>query len=182
MSRAVAWLVGMVLGHRGMTHTAAATGIVSGFATTVGVAGAHAVNPIITGALHWPPGHGWWVGLAVGGGYLAALAGDACTVSGIPFWAPASRRHVHLLPSRLLMRTGYGPELVGVAPVLAALYAVAAEVWVVSLAGEPVTAPVWWTGVFVASVIYLASVAGGMRRLEQCRDRRCRETRRRMGA
>lgn len=174
-SRALSWAVARTCGHRGGTHTLLATVLVGVLGALLGVASAWAVNAPLTHS-GLPAGHGWWAGIAVVVGYLAALAGDASTVSGIPFWAPWSRRHVRILPSRWQMRTGYGPELLGVAPTPCALLGGSAVVWVVQMSGRP------WSSLTVGAATWVTVVAFGLgamdghKRLDRCRARRQRET------
>jgi membrane-bound metal-dependent hydrolase YbcI (DUF457 family) len=44
-------------------------------------------------------------GAALTLGCLVHLAGDACTITGVPLWLPASDRAVHLLPRSFRLRT-----------------------------------------------------------------------------
>jgi membrane-bound metal-dependent hydrolase YbcI (DUF457 family) len=79
----------ILLGHRGLTHSLVAAG---GFA-----------------ALAWLAAPAFGAGLAIG--YLAHLAADACTPSGVPLLAPLSGRRFHLLPRRGRIPTGSLREL-----------------------------------------------------------------------
>lgn len=96
-------LVNAAFGHRGWTHTAIAAllaGLVPGVPTM-----------LLDQSM-------WWVGLAVSVGYLAALAGDASTKSGIQFFRPFSDATIHLLPPMLRFTTGKRPERLLVVPVM----------------------------------------------------------------
>jgi inner membrane protein len=85
----------ILLGHRGLTHS---------LVVAVGVAALGRLAAPALGA-----------GLAVG--YLAHLAADACTPSGVPLLAPLTSRRFHLLPRRARIPTGSLREL-GVAVLL----------------------------------------------------------------
>jgi inner membrane protein len=79
----------ILLGHRGLTHALVAA---------LGAA-----------ALAWLAAPAF--GAGVGIGYLAHLAADACTPSGVPLLAPLTGRRLHLLPRRARIPTGSLREL-----------------------------------------------------------------------
>lgn len=85
---ALSWLVRCAAGHRDATHygiTAVVAGLVSGLLVCL-------ADPSC-----------WWVGAAVGAGWLVHILGDALTPEGVPLWGPWSRRRVRVLG---LVRTG----------------------------------------------------------------------------
>jgi len=117
---------------------------------------------------------GVWVGAAAATGYLAALAGDASTVSGIAFWAPFSSRRIRILPARFQMVTGHWPELIVVASAQWVVAAAAAGVWLSSATGVCPHPVVWVLGLVGVAVVALsdgrrrlggAAVSGRLRRL-----------------
>jgi membrane-bound metal-dependent hydrolase YbcI (DUF457 family) len=87
----------ILLGHRGFTHSLLAAGLVAFAGSLVSEA--------------------FGAGIAIG--YLAHIAADACTPSGVPLLAPLSRRRCWLLPRRGRIPTGSLREL-AVAAALAA--------------------------------------------------------------
>jgi membrane-bound metal-dependent hydrolase YbcI (DUF457 family) len=105
-------------GHRGPTHWGI-VGVVLG--VVVGVL-----------AMLADPGL-WWVGLAVGGGYVVHVLGDCLTDAGAPLFGPWCRRPVGVwVPLRFKTgRRGFWVELWLVRPVLV----VAGVVSVVALVG-----------------------------------------------
>jgi inner membrane protein len=90
-----------LLAHRGPTHSVLACAL----ATT------------LTGALVWLLDPGLMPAAVTGTaiGYGAHIAADACTPSGVPVWAPFSRRRRWLLPPRARVRTGGAREYLGLA-------------------------------------------------------------------
>jgi inner membrane protein len=98
----------LVLRHRGVTHSLAAC----------------AVAALVAGLLAPPLG----AGVAIG--YLAHIAADACTPSGVAVFAPLSRRRRHLVPSFARIPTGSAREFV-----VATLMTVATVAATVLLAG-----------------------------------------------
>lgn len=81
-----AWGLNRLFGHRGALHSLLALGVLGGVALPLVGAGVFL-----------------WLGLLLG--YASHLAGDACTVHGIPLFFP-KRRRVHLLPKPLRLSTG----------------------------------------------------------------------------
>lgn len=91
-------------GHRGFMHSALGTVVFGGAA---GLVAGHIL--------------GWQAGIAAVVGYASHLAGDACTISGIPILYPRKTR-IHLMPLGARLSTGTWPEdIVLVALTLAAL-------------------------------------------------------------
>jgi membrane-bound metal-dependent hydrolase YbcI (DUF457 family) len=91
----------MLLPHRGPTHSVLACALAT--ALTGVVAGL--VDPDLAPAAA--------TGIAIGSG--AHIAADACTPSGVPMWAPFSRRRRWLLPPGARIRTGGPREYLGLA-------------------------------------------------------------------
>ncbi len=112
--RVLGWLsrlplrVLLLFNHRGITHSLAACAVVA----------------IGCGLLDEDLG----VGVAIG--YLAHIAADACTPSGVALFAPLSRRRRWLVPSPARIPTGSAREVV-----LAMLVTVSAVAATVLLAG-----------------------------------------------
>jgi inner membrane protein len=75
--RFVAWLINAVFGHRGLTHS-----LIGVAALIVGMA----FVPFLTAAP-------WWIPAGIVLGCLTHIAGDACTVSGVPLLWPSERRY-----------------------------------------------------------------------------------------
>lgn len=112
ISRSLGWASRLVsagirlgCGHRGPTHwgiVGVALGLVVGALAAL-------VDPGL-----------WWVGLAVGGGYVIHIGGDACTDAGAPLLGPWCRRPVGLWrPLRFKTGSrGWRVELWLVQPVL----------------------------------------------------------------
>ena len=173
VSQGVSRALARACGHRGGTHTAAATALVGAGAALVGTLIGRATTAAVG------PAHGWWVGIAVAVGYAAALAGDAATVCGIPLWAPASHQHVRILPARWQMRTGRAPELLVVGPAMWVLSAGCGGYWLATLAGVMPPLGVWLATTIVVGA---AAVADGWRRWVRCTRRREQEQQSRMGA
>ncbi len=98
----------LLFNHRGITHSLAAC----------------AVAAIACGLLARDLG----IGVAIG--YLAHIAADACTPSGVALFAPLSRRRRWLVPSPARIPTGSAREVV-----VAALMTVTAVAATVLLAG-----------------------------------------------
>jgi membrane-bound metal-dependent hydrolase YbcI (DUF457 family) len=102
------WIVGLLLRlpvrlltllpHRGFTHSMPACAL----AAVLSALAASLVDPDLAVATT--------AGVAVG--YGAHVAADACTPSGVPLWAPFSRRRRWLLPARARIRTGSAREYV----------------------------------------------------------------------
>jgi membrane-bound metal-dependent hydrolase YbcI (DUF457 family) len=95
----------ILLGHRGPTHSLFAAALVA------------AAVDLLAGAI---PA----AGLAIG--YVAHIAGDACTPGGVPAWAPLSRRRHWLLPGPARIPTGSLREYVFAGLFTAALVAAVA--------------------------------------------------------
>jgi len=93
--RVLGWLARLplrlliLLGHRGLTHSLAGCAAVTILARLLSTELA--------------------AGLAIG--YLAHIAADACTPSGVPLLAPLTRRRFHLLPRPARIPTGSLREL-----------------------------------------------------------------------
>lgn len=98
---------GALARHRGVTHSLLACALVAALAlAAAGLAGGAVALPV--------------AGLALG--YSAHVAGDACTPSGVHFWAPLSQRPVWLLPRRRRISTGsFAEALVAIAALLSAV-------------------------------------------------------------
>ncbi|MDA0182898.1 metal-dependent hydrolase [Solirubrobacter phytolaccae] len=95
----------ILLGHRGLTHSL--------LAVAAGAAAAFALASLLVPSVASAAAAG------VGIGYLAHVAADACTPSGVPLLAPLSRHRHHLLPRSARIPTGSLREL-AVAAVLTA--------------------------------------------------------------
>src|SRR3954449_4603731 len=106
----------IVLPHRGPTHSL--------FGCAVAVAVAAALTSLV--AREFVP----LVAVGVAIGYLAHVAGDACTPGGVPVWAPVSRRRRWLLPRAAWVPTGSVREYA-----LTALLTVALTAATIALAG-----------------------------------------------
>ena len=101
------------------------------------------------------------MGLAVAVGWAGAIAGDMGTIHGCPVFKPITDRDYHLLPQALRLRTGHGPELIGVAPALWAVTAWAA----IRVAGTSAGAVMPWQGVVaIVTAVWLAALGDGARR------------------
>ena len=85
-----------LLPHRGVTHSLTA-GVL---ATLLAGALASLIEASLAPAIA--------AGLAIG--YGTHLVADACTPSGVPAWAPFSRRRRWVLPARIRIRTGSASE------------------------------------------------------------------------
>jgi inner membrane protein len=96
----------VVLPHRGVTHSLFA-GALAAVLAGILVSLAEPSVAVTAGA-----------GMAIG--YLAHIAADACTPSGVAVWAPVSRRRHHLLPAPARIPTGSLREY-GLAALLATL-------------------------------------------------------------
>jgi len=104
------WLAGLLLRlpvrlltllpHRGFTHSVLACGL----AALLSALAASLVDPDVAVAAI--------VGVAIG--YGSHVAADACTPSGVPLWAPFSRRRRWLLPAPARIRTGSAREYLSV--------------------------------------------------------------------
>ena len=121
-ARVLGWLARLplralvVLRHRGLTHSLVAT---AGAAVACGLLASLVAPPAaIT------------VGAGVAIGYLAHVAADACTPSGVALFAPVSGRRRWLLPSPARIPTGSARE-----QMVAVLLAVASVTATVLLAG-----------------------------------------------
>src|SRR3954471_2477501 len=106
----------IVLPHRGPTHSLFGCAIAAGVAAALTSVVARELVPV--GA----------AGLAIG--YLAHIAGDACTPGGVPLWAPVSRRRRWLLPRPARRPSGSVREYA-----LTALLTVALTAATIALAG-----------------------------------------------
>jgi membrane-bound metal-dependent hydrolase YbcI (DUF457 family) len=82
----------VLLPHRGITHSLFACALAA-FLAALGVS---LVAPAVAVA----------AGVGVAIGYTAHIAADACTPSGVPAWAPLSRKRRWLLPAPARVRTG----------------------------------------------------------------------------
>src|SRR3954454_5485701 len=82
----------VVLPHRGPTHSLFGCAVAAAVAAALTSLIAPELAPLVA------------VGLATG--YLAHIAGDACTPGGVPLWAPLSRRRRWLLPRPARVPTG----------------------------------------------------------------------------
>ena len=82
----------VVLGHRGVTHSLLACALAA-------VLSWLAVSLVA-------PGVALAAGAGIAIGYGAHLAADASTPSGIAFWAPLTRRRIHVLPAPARIPTG----------------------------------------------------------------------------
>lgn len=100
----LSWILRRFVHHRGQTHYLAAALVPMGLTNAV-------VAPVAPG---W-----WWVGTAVGAGYLVHLAGDCLTLSGVPLLGPVSDRSFGVWwPLRF--RAGGRVELLIVKPLMVA--------------------------------------------------------------
>src|SRR3954451_17233083 len=82
----------IVLPHRGPTHSLFGGAVAAAVAAALTSLVAPEFVPLVA------------VGVAIG--YLAHVAGDACTPGGVPVWAPLSRRRCWLLPRPARVATG----------------------------------------------------------------------------
>src|SRR3954452_7364115 len=82
----------IVLPHRGPTHSLFGCAVAAAVAAALTSVVAPELAPLVA------------VGLAIG--YLVHIAGDACTLGGVPLWAPVSRRRRWLLPRPARVATG----------------------------------------------------------------------------
>jgi inner membrane protein len=82
----------IVLPHRGPTHSL--------FGCALAATVAAALTSLVA------PGLVPFVAIGLSIGYLAHIAGDACTPGGVPLWAPLSRRRCWLLPRPARVPTG----------------------------------------------------------------------------
>src|SRR3954469_1204067 len=105
-----------LLPHRGITHSV--------FACVLAGALAGLLTSIVAPALAVTAGAGCALG------YAAHVAGDACTPSGVPLWAPLSRRRHWLLPRPARIPTGSLREIAA-ATLLTALFVVAGSILMV---------------------------------------------------
>lgn len=115
VTEALCWVVRRG-GHRGPTHYLS-SGVLAG-AVAGGLAAL--LSPVL-----------WWIGLAVGAGWVAHILGDGCTEGGVPLWGPWDRRQRWVLWELLRFKTGdrgCRVELWFVRPML--MLVVAAEVCV----------------------------------------------------
>jgi membrane-bound metal-dependent hydrolase YbcI (DUF457 family) len=85
-----------LLPHRGFTHSVLACAL----AALLSALAASLIDPDLALAAT--------VGVAIG--YGSHVVADACTPSGVPLWAPFSRRRRWLLPARARIRTGSARE------------------------------------------------------------------------
>ena len=106
----------IVLPHRGPTHSLFGCAVAAAVAAAITSLVAPELAPLVA------------VGLAIG--YLAHIAGDACTPGGVPLWAPVSRRRRWLLPRPARVPTGSVREYA-----LTALLTVALTAATIALAG-----------------------------------------------
>jgi inner membrane protein len=106
----------IVLPHRGPTHSLVGCALAAALAAAL----ASLVVPTFTAA----------VGAGMAIGYLAHIAGDACTPAGVPLWAPLSRRRHWLVPRPARVPTGSLREYA-----LTALLTVALTAATIALAG-----------------------------------------------
>lgn len=81
-------------GHRNLTHTLAACGVLSITAIVLSLLVVHYAAP----------------GIAFGVAYLSHLIADALTVQGVPLAWPVSHKNINLLPRPLRVRTGSWAE------------------------------------------------------------------------
>ena len=95
--------------HRGVSHSLAGAMLAGLLAALVCAPAGGAVSTVVGGGVF--------------AGYVAHLAADALTPSGVPLWAPLSRQRVWLLPRAWRIRTGSWRE--GVVALLAAVAVVA---------------------------------------------------------
>jgi membrane-bound metal-dependent hydrolase YbcI (DUF457 family) len=106
----------IVLPHRGPTHSLFGCAVAAAIAAALTSLIAPELAPLVA------------VGLATG--YLAHIAGDACTPGGVPLWAPLSRRRRWLLPRPARVPTGSVREYA-----LTALLTLALTAATIALAG-----------------------------------------------
>jgi len=146
-TRTISKVISAVAGHRGATHSLAATAVVSAAAWSASWAAASAV-----GATSSASTVAAWTASATATGYLTAILGDATTIQGIPLWLPVTHRRVWVLPRPLRLRTGSATEHL---VVYATAHAISiAAVCVIAGAPPPVTA------VAVAVAAVAAAVVG----------------------
>jgi inner membrane protein len=105
-----------VLPHRGPTHSLFGCAVAAAVAGALTSLVAPELVPLVA------------VGLTIG--YLAHIAGDACTPGGVPLWAPVSRRRRWLLPRPARVPTGSTREYA-----LTGLLTVALAAATIALAG-----------------------------------------------
>lgn len=86
VGRVVSWLTRLFGGHRALTHTLLAWGIVTLWA-----------------GLYF---RGGGLAVAVSVGYLSHLLADMLTARGVPLLWPVYRKRLHLLPAAIAIRTG----------------------------------------------------------------------------
>src|SRR3954467_5509631 len=106
----------IVLPHRGPTHSLFGCAIAAAVAAALMSVVALKLVPLVA------------VGVAIG--YLAHIAGDACTPGAVPLWAAVSRRRRWLLPRSARVPTGSVREYA-----LTALLSVALTAAMIALAG-----------------------------------------------
>jgi membrane-bound metal-dependent hydrolase YbcI (DUF457 family) len=105
-----------VLPHRGLTHSLFGCVVAAAVAAALTSLVAPELVPLVA------------VGLTIG--YLAHIAGDACTPGGVALWAPVSRRRCWLVPLPARVPTGSAREYA-----LTALLTVALAAATIALAG-----------------------------------------------
>lgn len=74
----------------------------------------------------------------VGSGYFGHLAGDGCTIRGVPYWGPWSKRPVNLLGRRASKWMSSGPWCGRVARWVGKLMGQRTPKWVLSTGGQAV--------------------------------------------
>ena len=99
----------VVIKHRGITHSLAAC--------AAAAVGCWLLVSLVV------PGAASTVGAGVAIGYLAHVAADACTPSGVALFAPVSSRRRWLLPSAVRIPTGSARELLVAVTIAAATVA-----------------------------------------------------------
>jgi inner membrane protein len=97
----IAPLVGLLGGHRALTHTLVAWFVVSLPAIWLSLAMLLPNAPLLTTLIAWRG-----AALALSVGYGSHLLADAMTVSGVPLFWPVGEQRVHVLPHGLRFRTG----------------------------------------------------------------------------
>jgi membrane-bound metal-dependent hydrolase YbcI (DUF457 family) len=109
LARVAGWIIrlplrlAILLRHRGVTHSL--------FGCACATALVYLLSPVAA------------AGLAIG--WLAHIAGDACTPGGVALFSPVSRRRAWLLPRRARIPTGSLRELAFTCVLAAALLAIA---------------------------------------------------------